>query len=125
MGVGNPAKLLDLWRAGGFILVISKPMRAELEEVLHRPRIIKNYDLNEKEIEGILDLVDVKAEKWERVAGAAGLVRDKKDEMVLGTAIEVGADFLITGDKDLLELAGRKVLGRLKIITVKEYLELW
>jgi putative PIN family toxin of toxin-antitoxin system len=34
-------------------------------------------------------------------------VRDPDDEIVLASAIAAGAEILITGDKDLLDLAGR------------------
>lgn len=33
-------------------------------------------------------------------------VRDKDDRWVLATAIEAGADILVTGDRDLLDVAG-------------------
>ena len=42
--------------------------------------------------------------------------------MILGSALGGKADYLITGDKDLLALRGEPGLGSLRIITVVEFL---
>lgn len=49
-------------------------------------------------------------------------VRDPKDVQVLATAFGGGADYLVTGDNDLLSLAGDSRLGPLRIVTVVEFL---
>lgn len=48
------------------------------------------------------------------------LCRDAKDNMVLECCLEANAAFLITGDKDLLNLTN--IPSGLKILTPKEYL---
>ena len=48
-------------------------------------------------------------------------LRDSKDVHVLGAAQVGNCDFLITGDKDLLELKGYK---EMKILTPAEFLDL-
>jgi uncharacterized protein len=48
--------------------------------------------------------------------------RDPKDDMFLDLAIEVGADFIITGDKDLLEISS---FYGTKILKPKEFLDLY
>ena len=54
------------------------------------------------------------------------LSRDKKDNAYLNLCLKVRADFLLTGDKDLLEVPARKLkssgLNRLKIISPKVFL---
>ena len=54
------------------------------------------------------------------------LSRDKKDNAYLNLCLKVRADFLLTGDKDLLEIPPRKLkssgLNRLKIISPKVFL---
>lgn len=49
------------------------------------------------------------------------LSRDKKDNIYLNLYLKIGADFLLTGDKDLLEIPPRKLkaagLNRLKIVS--------
>ena len=43
--------------------------------------------------------------------------RDFKDNFLLDLAIDSKADYLVTGDKDLLEI---KLIGKTKILTIKE-----
>ena len=47
-----------------------------------------------------------------------GDLRDPKDVPFLAAALANNADYLITGDKDLLELAGKV---RTRIVTVAEF----
>lgn len=49
------------------------------------------------------------------------LCRDVKDNMVLECCYEAKADFLITGDRDILDLTG--IPFTLNILTPKKYLE--
>lgn len=48
--------------------------------------------------------------------------RDPKDDKLLALAMAGKADYLVTGDKDLLCLNAHSALKSLKIITVKEFL---
>lgn len=54
------------------------------------------------------------------------LSRDKKDNAYLNLCLKVRADFLLTGDKDLLEVSTRKLkssgLNRLKIVSPEVFL---
>lgn len=48
--------------------------------------------------------------------------RDPKDNKLLACALSTNADYLITGDEDLLILNGNPALGALKILTAKDFL---
>ena len=48
------------------------------------------------------------------------ICRDSKDNFLLALAKDAGADFLITGDKDLLSL---KTFGNTKIISLNEFVK--
>ena len=50
-------------------------------------------------------------------------VRDPNDEHILAAAIGSNADYLVTGDKDLLTLADDPRLGSLKIVTAAQFLD--
>jgi putative PIN family toxin of toxin-antitoxin system len=56
------------------------------------------------------------------------LSRDKKDNAYLNLCLRIRADFLLTGDKDLLEIPQRKLktvgLNRLKIISPDAFISL-
>ena len=49
--------------------------------------------------------------------------RDPKDDFLLSAALGGNADYLITGDEDLLILKDNPSLGKLRIITIKDFLE--
>lgn len=61
-----------------------------------------------------------------RVDRHLSLSRDPKDDIYLSLALSVGADFLVTGDKDLLSIRQEKLtkagLGDIRIVTPKEFL---
>jgi predicted nucleic acid-binding protein len=52
------------------------------------------------------------------VTSSVSLCRDKKDNFLLALAKDACADYLITGDKDLLVI---KKFERTQIITITEY----
>ena len=51
-------------------------------------------------------------------------IRDPKDIIVLSTAIEGHANYLVTGDQDLLVLAHHKSIEPLKIVTPAEFIHI-
>lgn len=63
------------------------------------------FSLTEKEIDFFVSLLSEAAEKEHHPAGViSGVCRDPDDDWVLLCAVEAGADFLVTGDNDLLVL---------------------
>ena len=102
-----PGRIVAAWRGGRLDVVLSRFILAELLRVL--PRL--NHRLHWRE-EDMLDMVDtlaLLADLVEPSADAAPMVgpalRDAADGPVLGTLLASGADYLVTGDKDLLVLA--------------------
>ena len=102
-----PGRIVGAWRGGRLDMVLSRYILAELLRVL--PRL--NHRLHWRE-EDMLDMVDtlaLLADLVEPSADAAPMVgpalRDAADAPVLGTLLASGADYLVTGDKDLLVLA--------------------
>lgn len=59
-------------------------------------------------------LVEVIIKTWVRVS------RDKKDNFLLSMSIDSNADYLVTGDDDLLVL---KQIGNTKIVNMTEFLK--
>ena len=54
------------------------------------------------------------------IVSEISICRDKKDNFLLSLAVDGKADYLITGDADLLEL---EKMGSTKIITLKKFIE--
>ncbi len=76
------------------------------------------------ELERLLDLLAALAE-WVRPLPEHRLPvhsRDLKDDRYLACALAAGADYLVTGDDDLLALAGEPGLGGLRILPPSAFL---
>jgi putative PIN family toxin of toxin-antitoxin system len=94
-------RVISHWRANRFVLLSSPQTRAELAGVLARPRIRQLATVP------LEDLVRGTEHYTWHVAGALdlhGACRDPKDDKFLACAVEGQADYLVSSDKDLLEL---------------------
>jgi hypothetical protein len=102
---GAPAKLLDAWKRGVFVLINSDELLAELREVVTRPFFLKRLRPGAAELltQGLQTL----AINYGDVP-AGPVAPDAKDSFLLALA-EIGqADFLVTGDSALLALVMHK-----------------
>jgi putative PIN family toxin of toxin-antitoxin system len=102
-----PGKILAAWRHGSVDVVLSVYILDELRRVL--PRLSHRHGLATAEIDDLIDALSIQAEIIDPLPAPEPVLRDVKDQPVLGTLVAAiessGADYLITGDKDLLELA--------------------
>lgn len=73
-----------------------------LEEI--RRNLVKKIKLPEPTAEEIVSFIQSKAELVVPVELEPSACRDADDLKILGTAITFGADYLVTGDKDMLVL---------------------
>lgn len=96
---GVPAAILDAVADDRLVLVTSAPLLAELRRVLEYPRLAKV-------IQGGAQLADLVAASGVVVSPSRVLtvVRDDDDNRVLEAAIEGAADYIVSGDADLLDL---------------------
>jgi putative PIN family toxin of toxin-antitoxin system len=89
---------------GGYELVLSRYILEEMVRVLPR---LKRLSLTVEELRDLADDFSYKAEIVEPLRDSTPELRDPKDQLVLGTFRAAQADYLITGDKDLLALNGK------------------
>jgi uncharacterized protein len=101
---GIPGRILEVWRLGGVQLVLSRYILDEVVRVL--PRLTKER-LTSSQIRALADTFLFFVEIVEPAGKPEKDLRDIADEAVLGTLLAADADYLITGDKDLLALADR------------------
>ena len=104
-----PGKILSAWRHGSVDVLLSSYILEELRRVL--PRLVQRHGLTQTEIDDLVDALSIQAEIIEPLPSAEPDLRDAGDQPVLGTLLAAlntsGADYLITGDKDLLALSER------------------
>jgi putative PIN family toxin of toxin-antitoxin system len=121
---GLPYQLLNSWRQGSFTLLISEEQREEIAVVLDRPAIAQRYGIAVEERAALLWLIDAIAVRVSSSHPLPLTVRDAKDEMILASALGGRADYLVTGDEDLLVLSGSAEIGSLGILRAREFVEL-
>src|SRR5690554_6355308 len=95
-------------------LVFSEESIQEFIEVVGRAKFKKYF--TDKDIKHLFNIFD-KFEVLIKVTSHVDLCRDNKDNFLLNLAIDSKADYIVTGDKDLLEV---KKIKKTKIITIKE-----
>ncbi len=104
-----PGKIMAAWRHGSVDVLLSTYILDELRCVL--PRLARRHGLTAAEIEDLVDALSIQAEVIEPLPGADPELRDVDDQPVLGTLLAAlkasKADYLITGDNDLLAMAER------------------
>ena len=113
---GVPRKAFDRILGNGTVLV-SVPVLLELADVLNRPRFDK-YVTHDERMRFMVSFLKV-AEMVE-ISETIIVCRDPKDDKLLELAVSGTADFLVTGDKDLLVL---NPFRDVEIITPREFLE--
>ncbi len=104
-----PGKILAAWRHGSVDVLLSAYILDELRRVL--PRLAHRHGLTLAEIDDLVDALSIQAEVIEPLPGLEPDLRDVDDQPVLGTLLAAlktaDANYLITGDKDLLAMAER------------------
>ena len=101
---GNPGRILKVCLQGIVTLILSRYILDELTRVL--PRLTR-ITLTSTEIMALADTLLFRAEIVEPNAEREDALRDEADQKILGTLLAARADYLVTGDKDLLALAGQ------------------
>ena len=109
---GKPGSVIKQYRQDKFIILISPFILAELANFL------EEYHIEKKQREIIINEFKTKPIKVIPPKKVT-ICRDKKDNQILDLCLAGKADFLITGDKDLLVL---KKFGETKIVKPKEFL---
>jgi putative PIN family toxin of toxin-antitoxin system len=108
-GTAYPAsiagRIVGAWRQGAIEVVLSHYILEELASVL--PRLNQRLKWEPKDFADYCDILALEAELVEPQPLDGDAVRDAADIPVLGTLLAAGADYLITGDDDLLALAAR------------------
>src|SRR3569833_1529867 len=97
-------------------LIFSAELLDEFLAVAGRAKFRKYF--SKADIENVLDTIGEYAE-FVMVKSKIEICRDVKDNFLLSLSIDSNANFLITGDKDLLEI---KKIGETEIITISEFL---
>jgi uncharacterized protein len=98
-------------------LLFSAELLDEINSTVTKPKLRKYFSPNAMEemllnLEPYIELIEVKS--------IVKVCRDTKDNFLLALSKDGKADYLITGDKDLLDLGK---YGKTEILTISKFLE--
>ena len=99
-----PGRIVGLRRGGGLDVVLSRYILDEAARVLPH---LSHLRLNTGEMRDLVDSLMFLADIVEPGDEEEPMLHDPADQQVLGTLRTSRADYLITGDKDLLSLANK------------------
>jgi hypothetical protein len=114
---GSLTRLVELWKSGAIVPVISKETFSELRTVLSYPK----FALTTDEVKTVIaDEMLPYFEVVEIEEMVNGVCRDPYDDMFLSVAASAAVSWIVTGDKDLLALGK---YGGARIVTPNEFLK--
>ena len=117
-GTTPPPLLLDAWRRQQFDLVVSQPILDELSRVFQTRYFSRR--LTTAQIARALRLLQTDAIQTAITVSVQGVASHPEDDLVLTIALSAGADYLVTGDGQLLRLGSYQ---RVTIIGPREMLQ--
>ena len=99
----------------GFIIVSCTTLRNEIVSVLNRPKL--NKFISQTDIQKVMDLHDLVTTIY-NPGKILAITKDPKDDYLFALAAKSKADYLITGDKLLIEIERYK---KTKVITLAQF----
>ena len=111
---GNPEKIITLLKKSAFTYLLSNEILIEITRVLIRT-FGNCFEVNE-----MIDLLAEKAERISSTISINAIPDDPSDNKFIECAVAGKADFIISGDKHLLNL---KSFQNIPILTPKQFLE--
>jgi putative PIN family toxin of toxin-antitoxin system len=114
---GKPRKLLQMGIDGKYQILASMEILDELSEVLQRPK----FKMTGKDIIRIVSAL-METAKIVKVSSNLKIIsNDPDDNIIINTAYDGNADYIVSGDKDVRNL---KNFHSIRIISVDEMLKI-
>ena len=100
---GTTGEVLRLLRDGRFTAVYSTDLLVEIIDVLGRPALRAKYHIEPDDISALINLMRLRGELVTPTRKVTAC-RDPKNDKFLEAALAGGADCIVSGDADLLDL---------------------
>ena len=102
---GSAERILKLADSDLVEIFTSREVIEELNDVLARPEFVEKFShLSAESVESFLKRLNAAAKYIRKVDSHFEFRRDPKDARYINLAIQIDADFIVTWDKDLLDL---------------------
>lgn len=116
---GELSKIVDLWRKGKIMPIVSRETFAEFKNVLEYPK----FSLTEDEIKTIMEVEILPFfEVVILTDNVSGICKDPDDDKFLSCAVSASADLIVSGDKDLCNLGRYRSV---RIVTASDFLKMF
>jgi uncharacterized protein len=117
---GVPLKVFEAARDEHFVTILTEALLSETISVLSRDKFAEQLAARNIGLSHLRDLYRSASDIVDPADIPQGVVRDPKDGIVLACAVGGKADFVVSGDKDLLTLASYEDIP---IITATQFLD--
>jgi putative PIN family toxin of toxin-antitoxin system len=115
---GELAGIVDLWKRGTIVPVVSRETFHEFRTVLGYPKFRLTKDemkaIIEEEVLPFFEIVAITAE-------VSGVCEDPDDDKFIACALSASADYIVSGDKELCDVDRYKSV---RIITASQLLKM-
>jgi len=115
----TPGELFRRWRAAAFGLATSDHLIGEVEKTLREPFFVQRIPA--AEVEAALRLLRREAVRATINVMVSEVASHPEDDLVLATAVSAGADYLVTGDRQLLKLGAYEGV---EIVSPRDFLDI-
>jgi putative PIN family toxin of toxin-antitoxin system len=113
---GVPGQIVRAALTGEFIAVMSEALRGEVGVALHYPKVRRRILLADEDLQRFLAELRYTTELVDIAGAKARVPRDRGDDIVLATFVASHADYLLSGDADLLALR-----PKVPVLTAREF----
>ncbi len=113
---GKPGKVYLYGLRKAYDLYVSPLILEEVDKCL-----AQKFDWDKKAVNAYIQQIKRIAHYYNAQNTVSGICRDPQDDHILSLAVETGADYIVSGDKDLLSL---KSFHAIKILDAANYLEI-
>lgn len=96
--------LTKLWHLRKIELITSDYLLSEIQRVLAYPKIAKRINWHQKQIDDFIKSLSLFTTLVNTQNIEANVPKDQSDDKILATLLASKADYLVTGDDDLLSL---------------------
>ncbi len=124
----NLYKIMEAWSLDLFEVIISNPILEELRNTLYKTEYFTTR-INSGTIDNYLEFVqkytipqNIHTEiKTQELIMTYGFAPNQEDNFILSTVVDANAEYLITGDKKILQLG---IVANTKIINPAQFVEI-
>lgn len=114
----SPSEVIRCWREGQFELLTSVHVIAEFQRTLQKPWFARQLTARQQDL--ALALLTKRATVVQHLPDVvAGIATHPEDDLILAAVAVSGADYLVTGDRQLLALGS---FGGAQIVTAATFL---